>query len=58
MLGSFFYDNSAKKFMHAFKAVCFNKGNTIGYWFIELLLVLLYISFNKYTQFPVKAFQD
>lgn len=58
ILGSFFSENSAKKFLHAFIAVCFNQGNTIVYWFIELLLIILYVSFNKYKQFPAKPFQD
>lgn len=54
----FFSENSARKFLHAFVAVCFNKGNTVVYWFIELLLIILYVSFNKYEQFPAKPFQD
>lgn len=57
MLGSLFL-KILLKISACFIAVCFNKGNNIGYWFIELLFIILYISFNKCKQFPAKAFQD
>lgn len=66
MLGPFFSENSAKSFLHAFIAVCFNKGILLGigllkcFWYFCTFLLINISSFrlslfriNTWNKIPV-----